>query len=136
MNPVTATLVRRVGDRAVIRFVEQWDALEALVIRTYRTGRAGLAAQWSYRRLRRALRRSYPRYAEALGGYWRGAMAGGEPLTEDPFRALLGAEGAPAFVDNWRAMELLPAARQAINEWLLDLVGGGEARSGDLLEES
>jgi hypothetical protein len=121
-NPVTAQLTRRIKDRRIRRFVAQWDALEALIIRIYRSEGAEPDDQRAYRRLRRALRRGLRRYGEALGGYWPGMTVGGEPTREDPFAALLAPKRARAFAGNWRAMQQLPAARQAINEWLLDRV--------------
>jgi hypothetical protein len=121
-NPVTVQLVRRIKDRRIRRFVERWDALEALVIRIYKSEETAPDDQKAYRRLRRALRRGLRRYDEALGGYWPGMTVGGEPTRKDPFMALLAPKRAKAFVGNWRAMQQLPAARQAINEWLLDRV--------------
>jgi len=37
---------------------------------------------------------------------------------------LMGHSTAADFVGNWPAMQHLPAARQAINEWLLDKLRG------------
>jgi hypothetical protein len=121
-NPVTAQLARRIKDRRIRRFVERWDALEALIIRIYKSEETAPDDQKAYRPLRRKLRRDLNRYREALDGYWPGMAVGGELTRDDPFAALLAPRRARAFVGNWRAMQQLPAARQAINEWLLDRV--------------
>lgn len=121
-NPVTAQLARRIKDRRIRRFVERWDALEALIIRIYKSEETAPDDQNAYRCLCRKLRRDLRRYDEALGGYWPGMTVGGEPTREDPFAALLAPKRARAFVGDWRAMQQLPAARQALNEWLLDRV--------------
>lgn len=121
-NPVTATLLRQIADARLRRFVAAWDGLEALVIRVYRSGAADRAAGRQLARLRRRLRRSYPAFRAGLAAYWPAMKAGGEPVGEDPFAALLATRRAADLIDNRRAMQLLPAARQAINEWLLDRV--------------
>jgi hypothetical protein len=115
-------LLRQIDDAGVLRFVADWDALEALVIRIYRGGAANHQTERYFARLQRRLRRGYPPLRVALSAYWPAMRAGGEPVGEDPFRALLGIRRAAELVENWRAMQLLPAARQALNEWLLDQV--------------
>lgn len=122
MNPVTAQLIRQIDDRKIVRFVRHWDELEALVIRVYKGARATPEDEKQYRRLRRTLGRALPRYGDELAVYWPKATVGGEPARDDPFRKLTSYESALHFIDNWPAMQRLPAARQALNEWLLDRI--------------
>lgn len=122
MNPVTAQLIQQIDDRKIIRFVHHWDELEALVIRVYKGARSTPEDEKQYRRLRRVLGRALPRYEDELALYWPQATVGGRPARDDPFRKLTSYEVALHFVGNWPAMQRLPAARQALNEWLLDQI--------------
>lgn len=124
MNPVTATLIRQVDDRKIVRFVEQWDELEALVIRVYKTARATPEDLKLYSKLKPSLQKQLRRYGDALDAYWPETTIGGKPPGRNPFSLLTSYGTAVDFVGNWPAMQHLPAARQAINEWLLDLIEG------------
>jgi hypothetical protein len=122
MNPVTRQLLARITDRRLIRFVEAWDALEALVIRIYKTGQVAPGDEQTYRRIHRRLCRLLPRYAAALESHWRQTTINGQPVTDDPFAALFAPDDISAFVGDWDMMQRLPAAREALNGWLLDRV--------------
>ena len=45
-------------------------------------------------------------------------------LAADPFETLTALPRAADLIDNRRAMQLLPAAREALNRWLLTMGGG------------
>ena len=120
MNPFTQSLLKQVKDRALVEFVTQWDALEALVIRVYKGGAAAAPDEAEHTRLRTRLRQSYPRWQQALGQYWPRTRAAGQPVQMDPFAHLLAVAHAADFVDNWTAMQTLPAAREALNMLLVD----------------
>jgi hypothetical protein len=122
MNPFTQSLLRQVKDQQLVEFVTRWDELEALVVRVYKT--AGVSAQdvAEHAGVRVWLRQHYPQWAAKLRPYWPRTRAGGEPLAEDPFLRLLAPARAAAFVDNWAAMQTLPAAREALNMLLVDIV--------------
>ena len=122
MNPVTQHLLAHIDDRRIRDFVEAWDALEALMIRVYKNGQADRDDEHTYRRIRRTLRRLLPRYTDALEPYWQQTTINGEAVTTDPFAALISPEDAAAFVEDWDMMQRLPAAREALNGWLLDRV--------------
>lgn len=122
MNPITRQLLARITDHRLMRFVEAWDVLEALVIRTYKSGQTAPDDAQTYRRIRRRLSRLLPYYAPALEPYWRQTTINGQPVTDDPFAALLAPDAAPAFVGDWDSLQRLPAAREALNGWLLDRV--------------
>jgi hypothetical protein len=122
-NPFTRAILRQIGDPELGDFVAHWDALEALVIRVYRAKAASQADQAEYRQLRAWLWRYYPRWQATLEPYWRQARVAGQPAGHDPFLFLL-PEDAPAwFVGNWAAMQHLPAAREALNLFLIDRAG-------------
>lgn len=121
MNIVTRTLAKKVKDRRLKEWIAHWDALEALVIRVYK-GKAATAeneAEWG--RLRSWLLQAYPRWEAALRPHWQKALLAGEPAGEDPFCRLMAFAQAREFVDNWAAMQTLPAAREALNRLLIEM---------------
>lgn len=123
-NPFSRALLRRLptdassAERAA--FVARWDALEALVIAVYRECEATDDDEAAYTALRGWFAAAYPRVASALAPQWSGTRAGGRAVAEDPFTALFDRPSAAAFVGDWDAMQRLPAAREAVNRWLLD----------------
>ncbi len=121
MNPATGTLIQRIDDRQLRRFVHDWDDFEALVIRVYRAGEPTNSDARELVYLRRRLRRAYVSWQAPLRPHWP------EALELDPFRKLLEIEAADALVDNWEAMQTLPHARQAINQFLLARLEGVQA---------
>ena len=121
MNPFTQSLLRQVKDRRLVEFVTHWDELEALVVRVYKSADASALDVSEHARIRAWLRQHYPQWAAKLSLYWPRTRAGGEPLAEDPFMRLLAPAHAAAFVDNWAAMQTLPAAREVLNMLLVDI---------------
>lgn len=103
--------------------IAQWDRLERLVIDVFRRGEADGQDEAEWQWLRQNLGGSLD--AQAMAPHWQGVLAGGQPLDADPFAALLGIARAELLVDNRRAMQLLPAAREALNRWLLAASGAG-----------
>lgn len=124
MNPFTRSLLEGVQDREVIEFVEHWDRLEILVIAVFRAKNVSLQVQNEHRQVRSWLVNRYPLWQPRLAPYWLRTRTGREPTTQDPFAALLDVKQAEDFVKNWGAMQLLPAAREALNQFLLETYGG------------
>jgi len=107
--------------------VEVWDRLELLVIAVYRAGEAGPEDERELRAIRDWMEARYARYEAELAPHWRQVRAGGEVVAGDPLRALWERASAASLVRDWRAMQLLPAARETINRWLVALgEPGGE----------
>ncbi len=127
MNPFTQSLTRALADPAVDAFVSGWDALEALVMRVYRGGMAGLADEAEWVLLRPALAAAYPAWSVALAPHWPQTRAGGQPVAADPFARLMSFARAADIVGDWAAMQTLPAAREALNRML---VARFDARTG------
>jgi hypothetical protein len=123
MNPFTRFLLGsgRKEDQALQTFVERWDALEALVIRVFRSKGAETADEAQYQQLRPWLKDNYPRWQERWQPYWQEALVGGLPVAQDPFQRLLTAEKAADFVGDWEAMQYLPAAREALNRYIQEV---------------
>ena len=123
MNPYTRSLLRQLNDRQLGQFVAAWDQLEALLIRVYKSGEASPADETEHEKTSRWLSRHYPRWQPDLSRYWPQMMAGDEPLEGDPFELLLSIQKAGEIPGNWRALQILPAAREALNHYLLDRIG-------------
>ncbi len=125
MNPFTRSLLREVDDAELAAWVRCWDELESLVVDIYRSRHADWEQARAYRHLRRELTDGYSPWQRELAPYWQGLKAGGTSVEQDPFRALFAEEEAASFVDNWRAMQTLPAAREALNSYLLARIEEG-----------
>jgi hypothetical protein len=119
LNPFSRFLGQWSHNRPFTEFVAQWDELEAVVIRVYRQKMTPDAARATFEQVWPWLRQQYPAWEEALRPFWQQTKAGGQPTRTDPFQLLLAFDQPEAILDNWRAMQHLPAAREAINQYLL-----------------
>ncbi|MCL4869244.1 MAG: hypothetical protein KJ063_09755 [Anaerolineae bacterium] len=119
MNPFTRFLSRNKSDGALAQLIAHCDALEALVIRVYKERTATAADEQEYADLRFWFQQNYHQWGEKLKPHWQGRLAGGVPVAEDPLLYLLAAATAHAFIGNWAAMQHLPAAREALNQWIV-----------------
>ena len=122
MNPYTQSLVKYLKDSRLVEFVVHWDRLEELVIRIYKGKSAAPEDEQEYQSLRTWLLGEYPHWQAALGAYWPLALVAGQPSKEDPFTFLLSIPAAGNFVGHRAAMTTLPAARQALNQYLSDRI--------------
>ena len=119
MNPFSRFLSQWSKDRALQEFVEQWDALEAIVVRVYREKMRPAEAEAEFRRVWPWLREQYGRWEEPLRPFWQQTKAAGKPTRTDPFRLLLAFEHPADIRDDWNAMQHLPAAREALNQFVI-----------------
>lgn len=120
MNPFTKFLSQSSTDHRFLAFVEKWDELERIVIAVYRGKIAPDSADSDWQGIRAWLRNNYSSWETALRPYWQMTSAGGNPTITDPFYLLLNINIAADIPGDWRAMQHLPAAREAINRYLLD----------------
>lgn len=120
-NPFTRFLRGGSSASKLDEFVAYWDALEGLMVRVYRGKETAVSAEPEFVRVWPWLREHYPRWQAALHPFWRETKAGGAPVQSDPFQLLLDLETPQAIVDNWTAMQHLPAAREALNQYILTL---------------
>jgi hypothetical protein len=119
LNPFSRFLGQWLQNRPFTEFVAQWDELEALVVAVYRQKMTPEEARPVFARVWPWLRQQYPEWEAALRPYWRQTTAGGRPTQTDPFQLLLAFDQPEGILDNWTAMQHLPAAREAINQYLL-----------------
>ncbi len=119
-NPFTRFLSQWSANDDFAAFVAGWDRLERVVVGVYREKMAAAEAGAEYVAVWPGLRRSYPRWEAALRPHWQATRAAGELTQIDPFALLLALDGPAAIPGDWRAMQHLPAAREAINRYLRD----------------
>ena len=128
MNPFTKFLGQWSADDDFGAFVAHWDRLEGVVVGVYRGKMDEATAEQEYAAVWPWLRARYPAWQPALRPYWQATRAAGEPTQTDPFSLLLDRPAVAAIRGDWQAMQHLPAAREAINLYLVD--------HGERLEQS
>lgn len=72
MNPFTKSIAAQLRSAQLRAFIEHWDALEALVVRTFRAREVSAADAQAYPELRRWLTENYPAWRAALAPLWNG----------------------------------------------------------------
>jgi hypothetical protein len=119
-NPFSRHL-RRVSrpPAAVGPFADAWDRLETLVVDVYRRGETGEADDDEFAALKSVLLPAHARLSADLEPHWRASRVGRQLAGADPFAALLAVERAEGFVGNAEMLRQLPAAREALNRWIL-----------------
>ena len=119
MNPFTKYLTQWSRNRQLKTFVAYWDELEFIVVQVHRQKMDLAVADPDFARVWPWLRRHYGQWEAILRPFWQATQAAGKPTATDPFQLLLDLENAAAILDNWWAMQHLPAAREALNQLLL-----------------
>ena len=122
MNPSTAALLKSISDPRIADFVSLWDELEHLTISIYRAKHVAPGEAARFPELVAAIRQKIAPLQRPLRPHWQATRVKGNLLEEDPFEFLLRLPKAEAILDNWTAMQLLPAAREALNLYLLALI--------------
>ncbi|WP_420631887.1 hypothetical protein [Candidatus Leptofilum sp.] len=120
MNPFSGFLKQWSKNRPLNEFVAWWDQLESVVVQVYREKMTIEEAEPIFAEVWLWLRRHYEGWEETLRPYWQQTKAAGEQTQTDPFQLLLNLETPAAILGNWRAMQHLPAAREALNHLLRD----------------
>ncbi len=119
MNPFTNFLRQWSADDDFNTFVAYWDRLERLTIQVYRQKITVTVAEPEFADVWPWLRERYGRWQPTLEPFWRQTTAAGAPTQTDPFRLLLEKQSPADIPGDWRAMQHLPAAREAINHYVL-----------------
>jgi len=120
MNPFTRFLNQWSKNRSLAEFITYWDRLEQLVVRVHRQKMTVAAAEPEFAEVWPWLRQQYGTWELLLRPYWQQTQAAGERTQTDPFQLLLDLDAPSAILGNWRAMQHLPAAREALNLFLRD----------------
>lgn len=119
MNPFTKYLTQWSRNRQLKEFVAYWDELEFVMVQVQRQKMDLAAAEPQFAKVWPWLRRHYGEWEAVLRPFWQATKAAGEPTQTDPFQLLLDLEKAEDILGNWHAMQHLPAAREALNQYLL-----------------
>lgn len=119
-NPFTRFLSNEVDDDPLIAFIDYWDRLEALVISIYKNDAAGSEDEREYEQVWPWLIENYPVWRSEFRPYWSQSGTGGGLEREDPFTRLLAAPSAAEIAGDWTLMQALPAAREALNLFVLE----------------
>ena len=90
------------------------------MVRVYKGKVASAEEEARYQDLRIWLQGEYPHWQAALSSYWPLALVAGHPPSSDPFLFLLSVPQAAGFVRNRASITTLPAARQSLNQFVLD----------------
>ncbi len=118
MNPFSKYLRQWSQNSSLDEFVEYWDRLEAVVVGVYRQKMTMAEAQAAFDEAWPWLREHYGIWEEVLRPFWQQTRAGGQPTQLDPFLLLLAFTQPEDIVGDWAAMQHLPAAREALNQFI------------------
>lgn len=119
VNPFTRFLSQWSSNRRLAEFIAHWDVLESVVVGVYREKMSVAEAQPLFAETWPWLRQAYPQWEQALRPFWQQTQAGGAPTAADPFQLLLAFAEPGDILGDWRAMQHLPAAREALNQFVL-----------------
>ncbi|MBP6470134.1 MAG: hypothetical protein KBE23_00290 [Chloroflexi bacterium] len=121
-NPFTFFLRQWNRNPDLDEFVAYWDGLEQVMVGVYRKKMTLAEAEPEFRRVWPWLRREYDAWREVLRPFWQQTKAAGIATQTDPFQLLLAIQTPQEISSDWRAMQHLPAAREALNQYILSQV--------------
>ncbi|MCB8944939.1 MAG: hypothetical protein H6658_14410 [Ardenticatenaceae bacterium] len=119
MNPFSKFLRQWSHNASLDEFAEYWDRLERVVVRVYRRKVTVAEVQEEFAVVWPWLRVQYGRWEGDLRPFWQQTSAGGQPTQQDPFHLLLAFTQPKDILGDWTAMQHLPAAREALNQFIL-----------------
>lgn len=119
MNIFSRFLGQWTADRSLHTFLSHWDVVEGTAVETYREKKVDPAAAVRYQNSRAWLLENYELFAVQLKPLWQKSLVAGSADHHDPFLFLLAVEDPAGFLDNWAALQHLPAAREALNQLIL-----------------
>lgn len=106
---------RELDENQVEMFVANWEMLEELVTEVYSKGQVEPTDRDLFGSLKLALKRYHRYLADELRPFWQQVKIAGRFLKNDPFAELLDTPGLSGFITNWDRMQMVPAAREALN---------------------
>jgi hypothetical protein len=122
-NPFTKSIARLLGQGsqrpALDALILHSDVIETLVIKIFRGKQATADDALTFARAAAGACDAYSQLTDKLDPLWRKAIIGGQPAPHNPFTYWAALPGAAACIDNWEAMQTLPAMREALNELIL-----------------
>ena len=122
MNPFTRFLKQWSKNQPDLsEFIDYWDTLEALAIQVYKAGAVTAEDGQSYLRAKHYMQANYENFSAQLTPFWEQSEVGGQIDHADPFEFLFQYERVDGFIGNWAALQHLPAAREALNGYLVQM---------------
>ena len=118
-NPFSKYLNQWSDNPDIEQFLSYWDELEFITIRVYQKKMTVDEVQVEFVRVWGWLRENYGAWEDALRPYWQQTISGGQPTQTDPFWLLINKQTPEDILDDWNAMQHLPAAREALNQYIL-----------------
>ena len=106
---------RGVDEKEIEAFIANWEILEELVEEVYYKGEVEPTDRHLFGSLKMAIKRYYSQLSDELRPFWMQVKIAGQLLRNDPFAELLDTPGLSAFLTNWDRMQMVPAAREALN---------------------
>jgi hypothetical protein len=122
-NPFTRFINRTNPDKALNPFIDDWDALEALLIDVYRRGETSMDSAHQWAEIRRRLGSSLPAAAGRLAAERPQKLEASAAV----FEQILAMDSIDEMVGNRAVLKLLPNAREIINHAVL----AGKGKEGD-----
>jgi hypothetical protein len=119
MNIFTRFLAQFGSDDDFDLFVNHWDRLERLILRVYKQAKVDENDVNEWNDVRGWLSENYPRWEVVLEPFWQDKLVGGKVADVDPFGVLIMPAFPQHFINNWKALQTLPAAREALNNYLV-----------------
>jgi hypothetical protein len=126
MNPFTKFLSQWSPNKSFATFVTHWDVVEWLMIQVYREKLSVTEAELQFAETWYRLREQYPQWSEQLWPFWQQTKVAGQMTKVDPFQHILDIQHPSHIPGNWHALQHLPAAREAINQFVLSESIGDE----------
>ena len=111
--------LRGVDDKEIKAFIANWEILEELVTEVYFKGEVEPTDRHLFGSLKLAIKRYYLQLSDELRPFWMQVKIAGKFLRNDPFAELLDTPGLSAFLTSWDRMQMVPAAREALNLMLV-----------------
>jgi hypothetical protein len=104
-----------VDEKNIEALIANWEIFEELVEEVYSKGEVEPTDRHLFGSLKLAIQRYYLQLADELRPFWMQVKIAGQLLKNDPFAELLDTPGLSAFLTNWDRMQMVPAAREALN---------------------
>jgi hypothetical protein len=108
-----------IDEKNIETFIANWEILEELVEEVYYKGEVEPTDRHLFGSLKLAIKRYYLQLGDELRPFWMQVKIAGQFLKNDPFVELLDTPGLSAFLTSWDRMQMVPAAREALNLMLV-----------------
>jgi hypothetical protein len=120
MNPVTRRLLDEIDDPQLAAFALAWDEFEECLVGIYRDRACSPRLERRYAELRSSAEQGLGMWEPTLRRHWLATRINGAPPQQSPFRTVVAVQRPGDVLDDRLLMRTLPAAREALNNLLLE----------------